>query len=279
MSFLDFVRPVSSWSAQQLRDFLRDHHPDTLVLLDIRQPSEFAAGHLPGAVNIPLAELQERQGELATEVPLVVCCGNGVRSRAAAAALGHAGLREVHHLAGGLKAWEGILAEGLPAAELSRFERFTAPAAHAALAWCLEEGTRSFYAEVSGLVRDAELAALFRDLVAAEEHHKATLLAVYEALRGASTPADFPQCEIGEVAEEGYMEGGMTVVEAVDWVRRKPAGQILELAMAVETNALDRYLFLHRRLPDENSRRVFEVLADEERRHLKRLAAVLDHFV
>jgi sulfur-carrier protein adenylyltransferase/sulfurtransferase len=279
MSFLDFVRPVSSWSVQQLRDFLLEHHPDSLTLLDIRQATEFAAGHLPGAINIPLAELLERQGELDAQASLVVYCGNGMRSRAAAAALGHAGFRAVHHLVGGLKAWGGIFAEGLPADELRRFERFTLPAAHAALAWCLEEGTRSFYAEVADMVRDAELTALFRDLVAAEEHHKATLLAVYEALRGASAASDFPQCEIGEVAEEGYMEGGMTVIEAVDWARRQPAGRILELAMAVETNALDRYLFLHRQLPDENSRRVFEVLADEERRHLKRLAAVLEHFV
>jgi sulfur-carrier protein adenylyltransferase/sulfurtransferase len=279
MSFLDFVRPVSSWSVQQLKDFLHDHHPDSLILLDVRHPEEFTAGHLPGAINIPLAALHERLADLDRRLPLIVYCSNGVRSRAAAGVLGHAGFDEVHNLSGGLHAWEGALAEGLPADELARFERFTRPAEHAALAWCLEEGTRSFYAEVAELVRDVELAALFRDLVAAEEQHKATLLEVYEALHGAPAPADFPQCVIGEVAEEGYMEGGMTVVEVFDGARRRPTGGILELAMAVETNAFDRYLHLSHELPDENSRRVFELLADEERRHLKRLGATLDHFV
>lgn len=279
MSFLDLVRPVSSWSPQQLRDFLHRHHPDSLILLDVRQPAEFAAGHLPGAINVPMAQLQERADEFAGEEPLVVYCAAGVRSRAAAGALVHAGRANVHSLTGGLNAWEGRLAEGLPEQELARFERFTRPAEHAALAWCLEEGTRRFYVGVAQLVGDPETTALFYDLVAAEEDHKASLLAVFEALSGAPAPADFPACAVGEVAQEGYMEGGMRVAEALDWARSRPVAQILELAMAVETNAFDRYLFLQRQLADENSRRVFELLADEERRHLRRLAAVFEHFV
>ena len=279
MSFLDFVRPIASWSASQLRDFLRDHRPDSMTLLDVRGAEEFATGHLPGATNIPLGDLHDHLAELDRQLPAVVYCSSGVRSRAAAGVLSRAGFAAVYNLSGGINAWDGTLAEGLPAEELTRFEQFTQPVQHAALAWCLEEGTRSFYAEVATLVRDAELSALFHDLVTAEEYHKATLLAVYEALRGAPAPADFPQGEIGDVATAGYMEGGMSVAEVLDWAQRRPAGQILELAMAVETNAFDRYLFLSHQLPDENSRRVFELLADEERRHLKRLAGVLEHFV
>lgn len=279
MSFLDFVRPVSSWSAAEVREFLAGHHPDSLTLLDVRQPREFAEGHLPGALNIPLDALLERWPELDRAAPLIVYSAKGTRSHAAAAALAHAGCEQVHYLAGGLAAWQGELAAGRPEAELDLFLRFTRPTEHAALAWWLEEGTRRFYAAAAELAKEPELATLFGELVMAEEGHKRMLRVVYEALRGSLASDDFPAGELGEVAADGYMEGGWRVAEAIAWARQQPPRSILELAMAVETSALDRYLFLQRRLPDENSRRIFEVLADEERRHLKRLAAGLERIL
>ncbi len=279
MSFLDYLKPVSTWSPARVRDYLQEHHPESLILLDVRQGSEFEAGHLPGALHIPLAELHDRLKELDPKLPVIIYCAVGLRSRAAAALLGQAGFTEVHHMAGGLSGWQGTLAEGLPQADLEWFRQYSEPEEQVALAWYLEEGTRSFYREVAGMVRDAEAAALFRDLERAEEHHKSTLRAVYEGLAGRTASAQFPYNLIADAPEGGYMEGGFTLVEAFDWVRGRPMTAILELAMTVETNAFDRYLFLQRKLPNEHARRAFEILADEERRHLKRLAAVLDHFV
>jgi len=279
MSFFDFIKPVSTWSPEKVQEFLRNNHPDSLTLLDVRQDAEYRREHLPGAVHIPLAELEDRLDELDPGRPTVVYCTAGVRSRAAATVLARAGFTEVRHLAGGIDAWRGQRAEGLPEADLARFASYDKPEEHAALAWYLEEGTRTFYAAMAEMVRDAAITALFEDLTVAEEHHKATLVAVYEGLTGRTAPADFPHPVLAESAVEGFMEGGMKCEEAIEWARTRPVNAILELAMAVETNALDRYLHLHRNLPDENSRRVFEVLADEERRHLQRLAATLDHFV
>jgi rubrerythrin len=54
---------------------------------------------------------------------------------------------------------------------------------------------------------------------------------------------------------------------------------VCELALAVESNAYDHYLYLQRVVADENSRRVFEVLAGEERRHLQRLGDALDEIL
>jgi rhodanese-related sulfurtransferase/rubrerythrin len=279
MTFLDYLKPVSSWSTSRLRDYLQDHHPENLTLLDVRQAAEYEAGHLPGAVFIPLAELPERLDELDPGRPIVVYCASGLRSRGATALLAHSGFAEVHNLTGGLNAWHGPLAEGLPQSDLDRFRQYDEPEQQVALAWYLEEGTRCFYRDVAGMVRDAGAAALFRDLERAEEHHMATLRAVYEGLAGKAAAADFPHNLIAEMPEGGYMEGGFTLVEAFDWVRGRPVTAILELAMTVETSALDRYLFLQRNLPNEHARRVFEILADEERRHLKRLGAILEHFV
>ena len=81
---------------------------EAVVLVDVRQPEEFAAppGHLPGAVNMPLADLPGRIGELAARrQPLVLVCKTDRRSAQAATELLTAGLRDVAVLRGGTDGW------------------------------------------------------------------------------------------------------------------------------------------------------------------------------
>lgn len=73
-------------------------------LVDVREPDEYSAGHVPGARNVPLSELGARLAELRGPDPLYVICAVGGRSAAAAAALHGAGL-EVRDVAGGTAAW------------------------------------------------------------------------------------------------------------------------------------------------------------------------------
>ena len=75
------------------------------LLLDVRSPEEFKAGHIEGAVNIPVQELEGRMGELgAKEKPIVVYCQSGGRSARAAAMLEGAGYTEIHNL-GAMSRW------------------------------------------------------------------------------------------------------------------------------------------------------------------------------
>lgn len=82
---------------------------ENAVLLDVREPGEFAAGHLPDARNIPLAKLAERAGELEKfkNKPLIVCCATGMRAGKASGELGKLGFANVHVLGGGVDAWVG----------------------------------------------------------------------------------------------------------------------------------------------------------------------------
>jgi rhodanese-related sulfurtransferase len=80
------------------------------VILDVREPAEFAAGHLPNARNIPLGELDKRVGDLPAGKPVLILCASGARSGRAAALLSKSG-HQVFNLAGGLKAWRDA---GLP---------------------------------------------------------------------------------------------------------------------------------------------------------------------
>ncbi len=71
-------------------------------LLDVRSPQEFAAGALPGAVNIPLGELRKRLGELNHSKPVYVYCGVGQRAWNACRILSQNGFVEVWNIAGGV---------------------------------------------------------------------------------------------------------------------------------------------------------------------------------
>ncbi len=79
------------------------------TLIDVREPYEFAAGHVPGAVNIPLGSLRQRMGEFDPGAETLLICQSGHRSKSAAAALKRAGFTDVHSVRGGTLAWRGRL--------------------------------------------------------------------------------------------------------------------------------------------------------------------------
>jgi rhodanese-related sulfurtransferase len=81
----------------------------TPVLVDVREPYEFAEGHVPGAVNIPLASLGGRLKELDPTAETIVICRSGHRSATAAKLLKRAGFTDVHNVRGGTMAWRGPL--------------------------------------------------------------------------------------------------------------------------------------------------------------------------
>ena len=74
------------------------------ILLDVREPHEWQAGHAPKARHIPLAQLNRRATELPPGRPIVTVCRSGARSARAAAKLARDGW-QVSNLAGGMHAW------------------------------------------------------------------------------------------------------------------------------------------------------------------------------
>ena len=78
------------------------------LILDVRDEKEFAVGHLPRARNIPLKDLAGRVAEIAKfkDKPVIVTCRSGARSGAACRLLQKSGFSNVHHLKGGITAWQ-----------------------------------------------------------------------------------------------------------------------------------------------------------------------------
>ena len=81
-----------------------DEIPAEAVLLDVREADEWEAGHVEGAVHVPMNEIPGRTGELSADVNIVVVCKVGSRSAQVAAWLNHQGYC-AYNLAGGLMAW------------------------------------------------------------------------------------------------------------------------------------------------------------------------------
>jgi sulfur-carrier protein adenylyltransferase/sulfurtransferase len=200
----------------------------------------------------------------------------GVRSRAAAAVLSEAGFKEVYSMKGGINAWEGQVAEGIPEAGMAYFSSATQPEELLGLAWLLEDGSRKFYAEMVSLSEDKEGVALFRELSKAEEKHQASLAKLYRELWGRPFDSEFPKTLIREEPSGERMEGGVLLREALQWAEKKVLKEILELSISLESNAYDLYLKMERKMESENAKKVFKVLSAEEKHHLEQLASLLE---
>ncbi|AYM97303.1 rhodanese-related sulfurtransferase [Acidovorax sp. 62] len=77
------------------------------VVIDVCEAEEFAAGHVGGAKNVPLGQLEERLPSLVKNksLPVVLVCASGARANRAAAVAKKLGYEKAEALAGGLKAW------------------------------------------------------------------------------------------------------------------------------------------------------------------------------
>jgi rhodanese-related sulfurtransferase len=85
-------------------DTLESRSAETIVL-DVREPEEYAHGHVPGAINLPQADLASRLDEIPRECPLVLICRSGARSLRAAQFLRQVGFEQLANVQGGTEAW------------------------------------------------------------------------------------------------------------------------------------------------------------------------------
>jgi rhodanese-related sulfurtransferase len=83
---------------------LAELHATGVTVIDVRNPDEYEAGHVPGARLIPLPEVSDRVDEVPGGTPVYVICALGGRSRKACELLAAQG-RDVTNVAGGTKGW------------------------------------------------------------------------------------------------------------------------------------------------------------------------------
>ena len=87
----------------ELEDFANAVYAGQCKVIDVREPHEFATGHVPGAVNIPLSRFDPAEAPL--DKPVVLICQAGGRSRTALNKARAIGREDVRHYAGGTNGW------------------------------------------------------------------------------------------------------------------------------------------------------------------------------
>ncbi|MCB0077759.1 MAG: rhodanese-like domain-containing protein [Anaerolineales bacterium] len=91
-------------TAQQVAA-LQESNADVLVL-DVRELSEYEAGHIPGVTLMPVGEVASRLNEIPEDKPVIVTCRSGNRSGQVANFLREQGYENIHNMQGGILAWE-----------------------------------------------------------------------------------------------------------------------------------------------------------------------------
>lgn len=177
---------------------------------------------------------------------------------------------------GGIRAWNGFVARGIPEAGMAHFLPARKPEELMALAWLLEDGSQNFYQAISKELEDREAVSLFNGLRADEEKHKESISQVYREASGLKTDPGFPGSLLAMDPGEAYMEGGMRVKDALEWVKGKGLENILELSISLEVDSQDLYIKMERKVEDQNAKKTFEVLAEEEKSHLSRLTSAFE---
>ena len=79
---------------------------DDVILIDVREQSEYDAGHIPGITLVPMSDIQNRLDEIPTDKEVIVTCRSGNRSGQVTDFLRQNGFDNVHNMQGGILAWE-----------------------------------------------------------------------------------------------------------------------------------------------------------------------------
>ena len=275
MRWKQFFTPVKSIDAVEAKQYMQRMAGDAFTLLDVRQPGEYDAEHLPGAKLIPLPELGARLSELDAGKPTVVYCAIGGRSRVAAQVLAAKGFKEVMNLSGGIKAWNSQKAVGPEDLGLSLFSGKESPEETLLTAYSLEEGLREFYLSMAAQVKAENARRLFDKLSAIEVKHQDRIFSEYLRISGAAVTRE----EFAEKVVAPAMEGGLTTQEYLRLYQPdlEVAAEVISLAMAIEAQALDLYQRAADRAQTDESKKVLMQIANEERAHIEQLASLFEN--
>jgi rhodanese-related sulfurtransferase len=103
-----FAKPAVEAAARDIGhdELERALREGSVVVVDVREPYEFAAGHIAGALNLPMSSFQP--GDLPRDKPLALICQSGGRSAAALRAAIGAGHPNARHYPGGMSGWRAL---------------------------------------------------------------------------------------------------------------------------------------------------------------------------
>lgn len=257
------------------------------ALVDVRQPEEYKAGHIPGATLLPLGEVENSLDKLPPDKDVVFYCAAGKRSAMAARLAVESGRFQSRLLSlqGGFGAWDGLSLPDFPKVELFAAD----DSLHEMLLRAMEQekGAMRLYTSVgeaaAGPRGSKPICSLMQELAGFEEAHAK---AVYDHLQKHWQDAREipPFQELFDSMAGTILEGGRDVSELDSWIRDARQGgcmELAELALELEMSALDLYNALADRMKESaiEAEDVFRSLAQQEKSHARLIMKHLDEFV
>jgi rhodanese-related sulfurtransferase len=101
----DVIVPTISAEETYAR-LIHDSETERPIIIDVREPDEWAQGHIEGAIHIPLMSLNQRYTEISQDREVIVVCHLGLRSEMATIMLLRKGYPNARNMLGGMDAWE-----------------------------------------------------------------------------------------------------------------------------------------------------------------------------
>ncbi len=271
------TQPIQMMNTEQARQYIESHKPDQYTLLDVRQNWEYEDFHIPGAKLIPLVELPDRLEEVDQDKTALVYCASGGRSMAAAALMEGQGYGEIINMVGGAMAWQGHTAFGPMELGMIEFVGNETPVEIVLKAYAMENSLQEFYVKRADMAETPERIELFMELAGFEDRHKDTLYNLYSRIVDDLIPRKMFE-EVAFESVEIAAEGGVEIQEFLDeYGDAFDSDQgVLQFATMIEAQALDYYLRCAMRASDVETVKMLQLLAREEKAHLKLLGKFMD---
>ncbi len=255
--------------SSRLLDLLEDKEEQPL-LIDVRQPSEYEKGHIPGAVLIPLGQLEFGHPSLDRNKKIVTYCRSGKRSFIAAKMLCQEGFPRVMSLNEGILGWKFELLEGPPREVLTPEETSSALDIFS-MALQKENKKHHFYTVKHKEIRIQEIKTLLKNLASWEKRH---LDIIYQKYVNWSERNLFIPKSLDEMkGVSAYQTGQDSIPSDI----ADPAG-LLEAAVEQEYEAYNFYKVSAEMMKDEELRGILLDLSFEERTHASYLLSLIPNY-
>lgn len=266
ISYSLFRDEVQSISTERTREILASDELTQYQLIDVRQPGEYAQGHLPGALLIPLGKLADRVNEIDGRKRTIVYCRSGARSKSACQILTRLGIERPLNLKGGISSYHGEQVEGNVEAGLEFFMDSDFDSAYQ-MVFAMEAGLKNFYLALADEADNESQKTMLVKLAQFEDGHMTRL-----------------RKKFGEVyfdSESSITEGGIDVELMILYFgdQLKSREQILHLAMKLEAQAFDLYSRLAREHKGKDTETFYLSMAAEEHQHLLKISKELDNLL
>ena len=268
--------PVKTMNEDEAKEFMSARRSGTYQLVDVRQPNEYEAGHLPGAILIPLNLLTSGTGDLDPNKPTILYCQSGGRSQAACQWLANQGFSEVYDIGSNIRSWLGLRAIGPYEMNLELISANANFPDAFSLAYAMEEGLQRFYLALAQQEIREEHTSLFLKLASFEDLHKERLLEEFTRFKETNLSPNDYLMDHGDVIEGGGKNNPspLNVVNTLTDIL-----DVLGLSMGIEAQSLDLYTRLADRSTREEVKTLFLDLADEEKLHMTFLSEVIDKYL